>query len=84
MWQTSHEELPGAGIFTVTLHSSISGRPLEPVVDYRGVGHNTAYVTEDPHLSYLVIDSSHIDWSVKVEEGIVTGGESAESVSRQR
>ncbi len=75
IWQTSHEQHPGTGIFAVTLHSAVSGRVLEPVVDYRGVGHDTAYVTVDPHLSYLVIDSSNIDWSVKVEEGIVTGGE---------
>jgi len=29
------------------------------------------YVTEDPRLYHLVIDSDGVDWSIKVEEAVV-------------
>ena len=69
-WESRPE--PGApqGRLKVTLHSAISGRPLAVVVDHEGVGHDKAYVSEDPREFYLVIDAEQIDWTVKVEEGI--------------
>ena len=64
-------ETKGAGSFHLVVHSAVSGRPLQEAVDHRGDGRGIAYVTEDPRLYHLVIDSSGIDWSVKVEEAVV-------------
>ncbi|HLX45232.1 MAG TPA: hypothetical protein VKR43_17415 [Bryobacteraceae bacterium] len=73
-WETTQESSPGAGRFKVDVHSAISGRPLIAAVDYSGVGHDMTYVTEDPRLFYLVIDSSNVNWAITVEESIVTNG----------
>jgi hypothetical protein len=71
-WETSHEKSPGAGVFKVTVNSAVSGRPLMEAVDHRGVGHDTAYVNEDPRTFYLVIEASGLSWSVTVEEPALT------------
>ena len=73
-WETRDEKSPGAGTFRVTVNSAVSGRELALAVDHRGVGHDLAYVGVDPHFSYLVIESSNVDWSVTVEEPALTGG----------
>ena len=70
-WETKNETPPGAGTFVVTVHSAVSGRPLELAVDHRGVGRDIAYVNEDPRLFHLVIESSNVDWSVTIEEAVV-------------
>jgi hypothetical protein len=46
-------------------------------LEHRGVGRDTVDVTEDPHLFYLVIDSSNIDWFVTAEEPVAAGVETA-------
>lgn len=58
------------GSLQVTVHSSISGRPLLLAVDRRGVGQGLAYVNEDPRPFYLVIQSNNVDWSIAVEEPV--------------
>jgi hypothetical protein len=70
-WETKNEMPPGTGTFQVTVHSAVSGRPLQLAVDYRGVGHGIGYVNEDPRLYHLVIESSNVDWSVAIEEAVV-------------
>ena len=67
-WETKNEEKPGAGRFRVTVHSSISGRPLVQAVDFRGVGRNVAVVNEDPRLYFLVIESEGVDWTIAAEQ----------------
>ncbi len=69
-WQTSHEVRPGDGRFRLTLHSAISGRPLAQAVDHRGVGAATAYLSEDPRVFYVVVDSARVEWSFTIDEGI--------------
>ena len=69
-WETTREEPSGAGRFRVMVHSGVSGRPLSLAIDQRGVGHDTAYVSDDPRPFYLVIESANEDWSVRVEEGV--------------
>ena len=70
-WQAANEDEAGAGRLRVTVHSAVSGRPLIVAVEHRGVGHDVAYVNDDPRLYHLVIESRHIDWSLKVEEAVV-------------
>jgi hypothetical protein len=69
-WKTT-----GTGMFVMTVHSAVSGRPLGVPVEHRGTGHGTAYVNEDPRLHDLVIESSDVDWSVAVEEAVVGYGQ---------
>jgi hypothetical protein len=70
-WETKGAAAPGAGSFHLVVHSAISGRPLQDAVRQQGNGHGIAYVSEDPRLYHLVIESSGLDWSVAVEEAVV-------------
>jgi hypothetical protein len=69
-WETRNETGTGAGIFRVTVHSDVSGRPLLLAVDARGVGRDTAYVTEDPRSFFLSVESANLDWTLMAEEGV--------------
>jgi hypothetical protein len=70
-WQTSGAASPGAGSFQVEVHSAVSGRPLVDAVQQKGDGHGIAYVSEEPRLFELVIDSAGLDWSVSVEQAVI-------------
>jgi hypothetical protein len=59
-----------SGAFRLTAHSAISGRPLQEVVDHTGLGSGVGYVQQDPHVFYVVVDSSHMNWTFTVEEAI--------------
>jgi hypothetical protein len=65
------------GTFRLTAHSAISGRPLQQVVDVvdvHGPGSGTGYVQQDPHVFYVVIESSSVNWKFTVEEAVGYGG----------
>jgi hypothetical protein len=70
VWETFDERAPGAGRFRVELHSAISGRPLQTVLDTVGVGVDSAYVADEPRVSYLVVTSEALDWRVRLEEAV--------------
>ncbi|PWU01094.1 MAG: hypothetical protein C5B51_23675 [Terriglobia bacterium] len=69
-WETRNEAPPGSGTFRVMVHSGVSGRPIALGVEYKGVGRDTAYVSDDPRPYYLVIESSNVDWSITVQEAV--------------
>ena len=69
-WQTREGSEPGQGRFRVSLHSAISGRPLQVVVDRQGAGADTAYVEDEPRVSYLVIESDQLEWTATLEEAV--------------
>lgn len=69
-WETRNARAPGAGTFRVSLHSAISGRPLQTFVERDGTGAGTAYVEDDPRVSYLVIESDHVEWTAALEEAV--------------
>jgi hypothetical protein len=69
-WETRSEAAPGTGVFRVTVHSDVSGRPLVLAVDARGVGHDVAYVSEDPRSFFLAVESANLEWTLAVEEGV--------------
>jgi len=52
------------------VHSAVSGRPIALAVEHRGDGRDTAYVTDEPRLYHLVIESSDVDWTVVVQEAV--------------
>ncbi len=63
---------PADGTFLLTIHSSISGRPLQVAVDQKGPGADTAYVNEDPRVFFAVIESDRMEWSFTVDEAMGT------------
>lgn len=69
-WETRNETAPGTGVFRVTVHSDVSGRPLVLAVDVKGPGRDTAYVTEDPRPFFLAVESANLDWTLAAEEGV--------------
>lgn len=58
------------GVFRLTAHSAISGRLLEQIVDRAGAGSGVGYVQQDPHVFYLVVEASRLNWTFTVEEAI--------------
>jgi hypothetical protein len=71
-WEARGAGGSGQGRFRVTLHSSISGRPLQVFVDHTGAGGDTAYAEDEPRTSYLVIESEQVEWSAVLEEAVGT------------
>lgn len=67
-WEATNAE--ASAVFQLTVHSAISGRPLEQIVDHTGAGSGTAYLYEDPRVFHAVVDSSGMDWSFTVEEAV--------------
>lgn len=68
-WQTANETKPGAGHLTVTLHSAVSGRPLQTLVDAKGVGGATVDIYDEPRWCYLVVDAANVEWTMTLEQG---------------
>lgn len=72
-WETRDERAPGTGAFRVSLHSAISGRPLQTIVDTKGIGAGTAHLEDEPRVSYLVVESQNVGWTATLEELVPSG-----------
>lgn len=72
VWTTKNPTAADGGSFRLTIHSAISGRPLDVAVDQRGPGADTAYVTEDPRAFFAVVDASNLEWAFTVDEAVQT------------
>jgi hypothetical protein len=69
-WEGHGESSSSEGHLRVTLHSAISGRPLETVVDHHGgAGGDTAYIAAEPRVAYLLVESERLDWRLALQEG---------------
>lgn len=76
-WKTSAAQHPGGGAFQLTAHSAISGRTLDIVADTKGPGEGIGYVDQDPHVFYMEVASTDLDWTFAVDEavaGTIQGG----------
>lgn len=69
-WTARAADGQSAGFLRIILHSAISGRPLGIAVDRQGPGQNVAYLHEDPRDFYAEVESSGLEWSFTVEEGV--------------
>lgn len=69
-WEARHETRPGAGRFKMSVHSAVSGRPLEVVVDHQGPGKDVEYFNDDPRIMYVVVESKDVEWSFVVDEAV--------------
>ena len=68
-WETKG---PADGTFVLTIHSSISGRPLQVAVDQKGPGGDVAYVNEDPRVFFAVIETDRMEYSFTIDEAMGT------------
>jgi hypothetical protein len=66
-WKTKSGPQAG-GSFRLTVHSAVSGRPLQVIADHQGPGGATVDFADDPRPYNLMVDSSGVHWSVSVEE----------------
>jgi hypothetical protein len=72
-WETRQpkaEAPPAPGSFRLNAHSAISGRLLQPVVELAGAGTGVGYVQQDPHVFYVVVESTQLNWTFTVEEAV--------------
>ena len=72
-WRVKWKATGAKGNFKLTANSAVSGRPITELADHEGPGEGTGYVNDDPRPYYLVIDTD-LDWTVTVEQSIITGG----------
>lgn len=72
------------GIFRIGVHSAVSGRLMSVAVDGPGAGAGTAYVAEEPRPFFLSIESSGLDWTIQVEEGLLGKRQENSSNSTRR
>ena len=70
-WETRNESSPGGGVFRLVVHSAVSGRPIQQIVEQKGVAKGSADFQDDPRPYNLMIDSSNVDWSISVDEVVV-------------
>ncbi len=66
-WQTRDESSTGGGMFRLTVHSAVSGRPLEVVVDHRGEGSGQTDFADDPRPYNFMVESTNLEWSFSVD-----------------
>jgi len=71
-WETHGEQPAGAGRFRLTVHSAVSGRAMEVLVDQQGEQRGSADFADLPRVYDFMIASANVDWTVSVEEVIVT------------
>jgi len=69
-WKTGNQTPGAIGKFALTLNSTVSGRPLNQLIDQDGPGEGINYISDDSRPYYLVVDSSDLDWTVTVEQSI--------------
>lgn len=70
-WATRPEPGQPDGVFHLTVHSAVSGRPLQEVVDQRGIGEGTFNFEDDPRQYNLMVTSSGLLWSIVVDEVVL-------------
>ena len=70
-WETRLEPDHTDGRFHVAVHSAVSGRPLQDVVDQQGPGSGTVNFEDDPRPYNLMVTSSGLDWSITVDEVVL-------------
>ena len=67
-WEARNESAPGQGQFRLHLHSADSGRILAEVADHAGAGSGASEISDEHQRFYLSVDSTDVEWTVRVEE----------------
>ena len=72
-WRTTEaDDAMAPGVFRVTVHSAVSGRPLHEVISHVGAGSGVVDYEEDPRQFNLMIASADLDWVVTVDATVLT------------
>jgi len=66
-WEARNENPKGLGRLHLVVHSAVSGRPLQDVLDQKGEGSGVIEFSDDPRAYNIMVDSANVDWSVSVE-----------------
>ncbi len=66
-WQTRRASTSASGMFRLTVHSAVSGRPIEVVVDHRGDGSGQTDFADDPRPYNFMVESADVEWSFSVD-----------------
>jgi len=69
-WEALQEGAGNMPHFRVSLHSAISGRPLQTIVDTDEAGSGTADLAASQRVAYLLIESEQIRWRLTLQEGV--------------
>lgn len=69
-WEALQEGPPSTNHFRVSLHSAISGRPLQTIIDTQEAGTGTVDLGATPRVAYLLVESEQIRWRVTLEEAV--------------
>lgn len=80
VWSAEDDDTSDPDHLAVTLHSAISGRPLESLLDQKGTGSDTLRFTASPRVAYLFVESQGVAWHLTVEEGVPVRREAAPSL----
>lgn len=67
-WTTRNQDATQPGSFQLTLRSGISGRPIKVIAEHRGAGAGSEEFGDDPRMYEFLVESSHIEWSISVDE----------------
>jgi hypothetical protein len=71
-WEAKNERPKGSGTFRLAVHSAVSGRPIQLITESRGETTGSADFQDDPRIYNLMIESANVDWTVSVQEVVVT------------
>jgi hypothetical protein len=66
-WIAKNENPAGSGRLHLTVHSAVSGRPMQDVLDYRGEGSGAVDFNDDPRSYNIMVESANVDWSIAVD-----------------
>ena len=69
-WEALQEGAPGTNNFRVSLHSAISGRPLQTIVDTQEPGAGAVDLAASPRVAYLLVESEQIRWRITLDEAV--------------
>lgn len=67
-WQVTRTTTPGDPHFVVTLHSAVSGRPLQTLVDTTRVESGEVLVADDLRPAHFVVEAEHVAWTMTLDQ----------------
>ena len=67
-WQTRQGQFAPGGTFKLTVHSAVSGRPIQAIADHSGEGSGATDVADDPRPYNFMVESANLEWSISVDE----------------
>ena len=70
IWEARQPAGRGGGHLMISLHSAVSGRPLQTLVESPGAGADTVLLAANPRVAFLLIDAEQLEWRIGLDERI--------------